>query len=196
MVSQPHEKSSIPMIIDPHRIQELFLEAIAVPTPAGRAALLDRACPDEHDLRERVIALLRVHDLPDNALDTPALDAHTLSPNADRPAGRPRYFDHGEELASGTVIADRYRLIDRLGEGGMGTVYRAEQFTPVRRTVAIKLIRPGLDTTSTLARFASERQALALMDHPNIAKVLDAGTIGNRVSGVGCRDSGVENRAD
>src|SRR5207253_5795569 len=75
----------------------------------------------------------------------------------------------------GTVIAGRYKLLEEIGEGGMGTVWVAEQTAPVRRKVALKLVKPGLDSRSVLARFEQERQALALMDHPNIAKVLDGG---------------------
>ena len=76
----------------------------------------------------------------------------------------------------GSVIAGRYKLREEIGEGGMGSVYLAEQLQPVKRRVALKLIKVGMDSKTVLARFESERQALALMDHPNIAKVLDAGT--------------------
>src|SRR6188474_979081 len=75
----------------------------------------------------------------------------------------------------GTVIAGRYKLLQEIGEGGMGTVWLAEQSAPVRRRVAVKLIKAGMDSRQVLSRFAAERQALALMDHPNIAKVLDDG---------------------
>ena len=88
--------------------------------------------------------------------------------------------------ASGTLIAGRYKLLEQIGEGGMGAVWVAEQTEPVRRKVALKLIKAGMDSRSVLARFEAERQALALMDHPNIAKVLDAGTTGK-----GIRDWGL-----
>ena len=78
------------------------------------------------------------------------------------------------------MIAGRYKLLEEIGEGGMGTVWMAEQTEPVQRQVAVKLIKPGMDTRQVLARFEAERQALALMDHPNIAKVLDAGTTDDR----------------
>ena len=78
----------------------------------------------------------------------------------------------------GIVIAGRYKLLEQLGEGGMGTVWVAEQIQPVRRKVALKVIKPGMDSRIVLSRFEQERQALALMDHPNIAKVLDAGVTG------------------
>src|SRR6202012_1932594 len=75
----------------------------------------------------------------------------------------------------GTVLAGRYTLLEEIGEGGMGSVWMARQTEPIKRTVAVKLIKPGMDSKAVLARFDAERQALALMDHPNIAKVLDAG---------------------
>src|SRR5207302_5300136 len=75
----------------------------------------------------------------------------------------------------GTIIGP-YKLLQQIGEGGMGTVYMAEQTEPVRRMVALKIIKPGMDSAQVIARFEAERQALALMDHPNIARVLDAGT--------------------
>src|SRR5262249_41815770 len=74
-----------------------------------------------------------------------------------------------------TLVAGRYKLLKAIGEGGMGTVWLAEQTQPVRRQVAVKLVKPGMDSSSVLARFEAERQTLALMDHPNIAKVLDGG---------------------
>ena len=82
-----------------------------------------------------------------------------------------------EGPAAGTIVAGRFKLLECLGEGGMGTVYLAEQTAPVRRKVALKLIKPGMDSKSVLARFEAERQALALMDHPNIARVLDGGIV-------------------
>ena len=135
-------------------------------------------------------ALLHVHDLPDNALDTPAL-AGALTEGAfdDTPVpGGSRESGHRtSSVGPNTILAGRYHLTEQIGEGGMGVVYRAEQTSPVRRTVAIKLIRAGMSSTAVLARFELERQALAMMDHPNIAKVLDAGEVGNRESGIGSR---------
>jgi serine/threonine protein kinase len=94
------------------------------------------------------------------------------------PGPRPTATLRPEEEAPliGTIIAGRYKLRQEIGEGGMGSVYLAEQLQPVRRQVALKLIKPGMDSKTVLARFESERQALALMDHPHIARVLDAGT--------------------
>src|SRR5207244_2312203 len=106
---------------------------------------------------------------PGSFLDAPAPAAgptlaQLLPPSADEPA----------EAPGGTV--GPYKLLQKLGEGGMGTVYSAEQEHPVRRRVALKVIKAGMDSARVIARFEAERQALALMDHPNIAKVLDAGT--------------------
>lgn len=95
------------------------------------------------------------------------------------------YQRSAEPDLAGTVIAGRYKLLQRIGEGGMGAVYMAEQTTPVKRIVAVKLIKPGMDSRHVLARFEAERQALALMDHPNIAKVLDGGTTRGEPGGVG-----------
>ena len=86
-----------------------------------------------------------------------------------------RATDHHPPTEAGAVVAGRYTLVEKIGEGGMGEVWVARQTAPVRRVVAVKLIKAGMDTGQVLARFEAERQALALMDHPNIAKVLDAG---------------------
>src|SRR5262249_54189431 len=109
-----------------------------------------------------VESLLRAFDQADNFLELPA---PASLPTTDEPAREP----------PGTVIGP-YKLLEQVGEGGMGLVFLAEQAKPVRRKVALKLIKPGMDSRQVLARFEAERQALALMDHPNIAKVLDAGT--------------------
>ena len=82
----------------------------------------------------------------------------------------------GKGEQAGALVAGRYRLLEAIGEGGMGTVWMAEQREPVKRLVALKLIKPGMDSKAVLARFEAERQALALMDHPSIAKILDGGT--------------------
>ena len=99
----------------------------------------------------------------------------TLGATAVDPAAVSRAADPGPPAAGGTVLLGRYKLLERIGQGGMGVVYRAEQVEPIRRRVAVKLIKEGMDTHQVLARFEAERQALALMDHPNIARVLDAG---------------------
>jgi eukaryotic-like serine/threonine-protein kinase len=143
--------------------ESLFAGAVALP-PEERGAYLDRECAGDPALRDRLLALLRAHDCAGNVIDRP------VNGDPDQTAG---YVATSEQ--PGTIIAGRYKLLEEIGEGGMGTVWAAEQTTPVRRKVALKLIKAGMDSRSVLARFNAERQALALMDHPNIAKVLDGG---------------------
>jgi tetratricopeptide (TPR) repeat protein len=163
--------------------QEIFQAALDRTDPA---AYLDEACGGDAVLRDRVEALLRCHR--DTLTAGPPPEA---APSSEYPAtgtlALPRTEPEGT-LASepaapltraegiGTVVAGRYILAAIIGEGGMGTVYRAEQTEPVRRQVALKLIKMGMDSKAILARFDAERQALAVMDHPNIARVYDGGT--------------------
>ena len=140
----------------------IFGEAIGLEAGAARSAFLDRACDGQRQLREEIDALLLAWENAGDFLDRPAasiVGAFSSDFSFDGP---------------GTVI-DRYRLLEQIGEGGMGVVYMADQQAPVRRRVALKIIKPGMDTRQVIARFEAERQALALMDHPNIARVLDAG---------------------
>jgi tetratricopeptide (TPR) repeat protein len=137
--------------------EDLFHAAAALPEDQ-RAAYLAERCPDP-DRRRQVEDLLAAHDRPAGPLDNPATGAYVSAPR----------------VAVGAVFAGRYKLREVLGEGGMGTVYVADQTEPVQRRVALKVIRTGVDSARMLARFEQERQALALMDHPNIAKVFDAG---------------------
>jgi WD40 repeat protein/serine/threonine protein kinase len=147
---------------DGHRSEKsIFLDALERPAAADRAAFLDRACGGDPALRAGVEALLRAHAEPQQLLDT-----QDGAPDTDPPAA---------VAGPGTGFGP-YELVRPIGEGGMGTVFVAEQTHPVRREVALKVIRPGLDGRQVVARFEAERQALALMDHPNIARVLDAGT--------------------
>jgi eukaryotic-like serine/threonine-protein kinase len=145
------------------RIESLFASAVAL-APEERGAYLERECSGDPTLRDRLLALLRAHDRAGHVIDRP------VNGDPDQTAG---YAPTSEQ--PGTVIAGRYKLLEEIGEGGMGTVWAAEQTAPVRRKVALKLIKTGMDSRSVLARFEAERQALALMDHPNIAKVLDGG---------------------
>jgi WD40 repeat protein/serine/threonine protein kinase len=145
------------------REEALFAALLEKPTRAERAAYLEGACGDDHALRARLEALLAAHDGSGGVLDAPP---SVLAATA---AYRP--LTEGP----GTVIGP-YKLLQQIGEGGMGVVYMAEQQEPVRRKVALKIIKPGLDSEQVIARFEAERQALALMDHQNIARVLDAGT--------------------
>lgn len=147
---------------DWRRVKALFEELIEFPADQRRAAL-ERASAGEADLRAEVEALLDAHDRAGAFLDAPTLDASAVGAASDV-EWRP-----GERVGA-------YELLEVIGEGGFGTVYRARQEEPVRREVALKVIKPGMDTREVIARFAGERQALSLMDHPSIARVLDAGT--------------------
>jgi eukaryotic-like serine/threonine-protein kinase len=154
------------MPADPRRVKAIFGAALAVTDPAARADLLDRECQGDAGLRHRLDDLLRAHDHPASALERPLAVA----------PGDVRTIDHVPTAGPGTVLASRYKLLELIGEGGMGEVWVADQLEPIRRRVAVKTIKRGMDTRNVLARFEAERQALALMDHPNIAKVLDADT--------------------
>lgn len=130
-----------------NRINELFDAALDLPAPERPSFLAD-ACPDNPSLLEQVSQLLATHERA----------ANFLAPSDATP----------------TAIGP-YKIQRVLGEGGMGTVYLATQSEPIRRDVALKIIKPGMGSKAVIARFDSERRALALMDHPNIAQVLDAG---------------------
>ncbi len=140
--------------------REVFIAALQKESAAERRAYLDEVCRGDEALRQGVEALLAVHERAGSFLE------HPLSAPAATTDDRIQ-----EKL--GTVIGS-YRLMEQIGEGGMGLVFVAEQQQPVRRKVALKVIKPGMDTRQVVARFEAERQALALMDHPNIAKVLTA----------------------
>ena len=139
----------------------IFLNAREITEPVERAAYLAMACGSDSGLLERVEAMLLDTEAAENFFGPEEVRASVeVAILAERP---------------GTLIG-RYKLLEKIGEGGMGVVYMAEQQQPVRRKVALKVIKAGMDTRQVVARFEAERQALALMDHPNIAKVLDAGT--------------------
>ncbi|HEY9174488.1 MAG TPA: protein kinase [Verrucomicrobiae bacterium] len=155
--------------------RDLFLEALERPTPEERAAFLDAACAEEPALRAAVETLLRNHK-EDSFLETPVLAAPPAGTAAKRRS------DTATDVIPGEKPGDQighYKLLQQIGEGGVGVVFMAEQDAPVRRRVALKVLKPGMDTKAVIARFESERQALALMDHPNIARVLDAGSTGS-----------------
>jgi serine/threonine protein kinase len=151
------------MCSEPTKNEEvIYLEAVSKP-PKERKAYIEAACGDDTELLARIEALLKAREVKDSFLEVPALDpAVTLeaSPLTEEP---------------GTLIG-RYKLPEKIGEGGMASVYMAEQKQPIRRRVALKIIKLGMDTKAVIARFEAERQALAMMDHPNIAHVFDAGT--------------------
>jgi WD40 repeat protein/serine/threonine protein kinase len=158
MMNQKH-----PMAAISPELKAIFCEALDCPSGAERQAFLDRACAGDHALRARIDALLAAgHDAGD-FLEQP-MPAPSTTWNPPEPLE-----------TSGTIIG-LYKLLEQIGEGGMGTVYMAEQEQPVRRKVALKIIKPGMDSRQVIARFEAERQALAMMDHRNIARVLDAGT--------------------
>ncbi|MGA2253760.1 MAG: protein kinase, partial [Thermoguttaceae bacterium] len=147
-------------------LHAIFNDAIERESEEERSRYLDEVCQNTPRIRERVEALLRAHADPRNVLGAPSpLAAATLDlPSiAERP---------GQTIGC-------YKLLEEIGDGGMGVVYMAEQREPVRRRVALKIIKPGMDTREVVARFEAERQALALMDHPNIAKALEAGVTGS-----------------
>ena len=149
--------------------KDIFLKALDLPSHAERASFLAQACGSDEALRQQVETMLRAHAVPDSFLEKPAA---LLGVTVDSSDGIPS-TDNAFREGPGTRIGP-YKLLEQIGEGGMGVVFMAEQQEPVRRMVALKIIKPGMDSAQVLARFEAERQALALMDHPNIAKVLDA----------------------
>src|SRR5579884_3600725 len=139
--------------------ESIFASALTKTSLLEREAFLAEACAGNPALRARVEALLHAHEHPDSFLE-PAPTPTMVQPTI------------GEQ--PGTVIGP-YKLLEQIGEGGFGVVFMAEQHQPVRRKVALKILKPGMDSKQVLARFDAERQALALMDHPNIAHILDGG---------------------
>jgi WD40 repeat protein/tetratricopeptide (TPR) repeat protein len=156
---------------------QIFGHALKLATPAEQAAYLDQACGGDASLRAAVEALLRAHLGDPDFLEAPAA---AIEPTVNVPppaAGSPASAvpERGGVAQAGVVLGGRYKLLEAFGEGGMGAVWMAQQQEPVKRLVAVKLIKPGMDSKQVLGRFEAERQALALMDHPHIAKVLDGG---------------------
>jgi eukaryotic-like serine/threonine-protein kinase len=176
--------------MDSPQLKTIFSEALARPPGSERADYVGEACRGDAELRAQVEALLHDHEgigrflgtatgAINSSVETDKTDAGDPRSGTSTQAGTPEIcaapsVDKASE-GSGTVIGP-YKLLQPIGEGGMGTVYMAEQTRPVRRVVALKLIKAGMDSRQILARFGAERQALALMDHPSIAKVFDAGT--------------------
>ncbi len=158
--------------------EALFDAARNLASPAARRAFLDQACTDDPGLRAKVEALLAAEAEAEKFFNDAALSVVLTAAGSQEAAvktGPPgAKAEDGITEVSGTRIG-RYKLLQRIGEGGGGVVYMAEQEEPVRRRVALKIIKLGMDTRSVIARFEAERQALAMMDHPNIARVLDAG---------------------
>ncbi len=145
-------------------LRDIYLRALDKQSLEAREAYLEGACGDNLSLRNKVEALLR-ENAEDSFLESPALaETEILTETV---------------IESPGTMVGRYKILQRIGEGGMGAVYMAEQTEPVTRKVALKIIKLGMDTKQVVARFEAERQALAMMDHPNIAKVLDAGATDN-----------------
>jgi serine/threonine protein kinase len=153
------------MNVDSNEAKGIFLEAVEQHAPERWPAFLDQACAGRPELRGRVAMLLQAHrEAGTDPQQTSAEDA------------TPAPFDVGGSIEQAGSVIGSYRLVQQLGEGGMGAVFLAEQTEPVQRQVALKIIKPGMDSHQVIARFEAERQTLALMDHPSIARVLDAGT--------------------
>jgi eukaryotic-like serine/threonine-protein kinase len=153
--------------------REIFLQALDIQDRAERAAFLDQACRDQPSLRAAVDQLLQAHERAGTFLDEspPALAAAAEE-------------TRDSDAQPGQIIAGKYKLLQKIGEGGMGSVWMADQTEPVKRRVAVKLIGSERgNSKSILSRFEAERQAIALMDHPHIAKLLDAGSTGGERGG-------------
>ena len=172
-------------------LMTIFADALERSDPVLRRAYLDEACGRDNDLRRRVEALLIAHDGAGHFLEPAAnRPAVRTSGASEIPQGATRIISNEPEALSaalcktseyritmeaGVVVSNRYTLQERIGEGGMGEVWVTRQTEPVKRKVALKLIKTGMDSKAVLQRFEQERQALALMDHPNIASVFDGG---------------------
>jgi serine/threonine protein kinase len=139
---------------------EIFADAIVITDPDSRRRFVESAC-DSDELLNQVHSWLSDYERAADFLESPAIEAYP--------------GPHIEPLEMVGSFIGRYKLLEIIGEGGFGIVYMAEQKEPIRRRVALKVIKPGMDTREVIARFEAERQALAMMDHPNIARVMDAG---------------------
>ena len=154
-------KACASMTSQPRNLSTIFGQAIEIESPGQRSAFLDEACGGNVALRAEVESLLgALSQAGDFLAPAVAADAHSAV---------------GAVLEGPGSVIGPYKLLEQIGEGGMGVVYMAQQQAPIRREVALKIIKPGMDTRQVIARFDAERQALALMDHPNIARILDAG---------------------
>src|SRR5258708_16246433 len=149
--------------------RDIFIAALQKEGPAERKAYLDEACARQPELRQPVEHLLRLHAGAGSFLEEPAAELAATGA-----------FQVAAEKASSSeapgALIGPYKLLEQIGEGGFGVVFLAEQQQPVRRKVALKIIKPGMDTRQVIVRFEAERQALALMDHPHIAQIHDGGT--------------------
>jgi serine/threonine protein kinase len=147
-------------------IEAIFMAALDKGTPQERVAFIEEACAKNPQLLERARELLDAHEQSLGLLDSP-------------PAGVAGTIDEPPVREGPGTVIEPYKLLEQIGEGGFGVVFMAEQQQPIRRKVALKVLKPGMDTRQVIVRFEAERQALALMDHPNIARVVDAGATGS-----------------
>jgi serine/threonine protein kinase len=150
------------MRVNVAKAREIFVAAVRL-APDEWEAYVDRTCNGDEPLRSRVRDLLNAHRQAGSFLEAPSI------------CGAGTIVAPATILAVPGTLIGPYKILEQIGEGGMGAVFVAEQATPVRRRVALKLIKAGMDTREVIARFEAERQALAMMDHPNIARVFDAG---------------------
>src|SRR5262245_51749445 len=164
------------MNLDKHADEIIFHAARELASPADQAAYLAMACGKDEALRQRIEAMLNAEAKAKEFFKTEASAEEIKTDTPTQQASHAEVSSTMEDI--GTIIG-RYKRLEKLGEGGFGAVWLAEQKEPVRRKVALKIIKLGMDTKQVVARFEAERQALALMDHPNIAKVLDAGATDN-----------------
>src|ERR1700678_1120554 len=153
-----------------NRIQDIFAAALEISDMTERESMLDRECANSAELRAQVDDLLAVRSQAEAYFSDCFADGAKAIVNPGHPENSSEATDRNIGLRIGP-----YKILQKIGEGGCGGVYMAEQAKPVRRRVALKIIKLGMDTKNVIARFESERQALAMMDHPNIAQVLDAG---------------------
>ncbi|HMF17591.1 MAG TPA: serine/threonine-protein kinase, partial [Gemmataceae bacterium] len=158
------------MVSSEPKLRELFSKALDFPTPEEQAAYLDQVCQGDSALRSQLDELLLAHREAGSFLQEPSGCPEGPGVRVGATIDAPASAEN-----PGAVIGP-YKLIEQIGEGGMGTVWMAQQTEPVKRVVALKLIKAGMDSKQVIARFEAERQALAIMDHANIARVLDAGT--------------------
>src|SRR5436305_11543076 len=142
----------------------IFDQAAEIRSASERDDFVQRECAGDAELRARVQGLLGAYEQAGSFLESPPAGL-----------GMAATVDRAPDERPGTIVGP-YKLLEQIGEGGFGVVFMAEQTQPVRRTVALKVLKPGMDTRQVVARFEAERQALALMDHPHIAQILDAGT--------------------
>ncbi len=149
--------------------KSIFFNALDIESPRDRSAYVEQACRGNEHLFNAVCALLRENDRAENPVDRPLAPPFLPSLTMDQSS---EVTD--SRFAPGTMVGP-YRLMEQIGEGGFGLVFVADQQKPVRRRVALKIIKPGMETREVIARFEAERQALAMMDHENIARVFDAG---------------------